>query len=233
MVIDLSFISEENFLFWSIIFSCIFLVISLSLIERKLSKKLEVEKDKVRVFQEKISALKKANEKPEQLFFLLDELAKDFFRETYNLDMSLPYYERINLFSKTGNVYAKKFCEIMEEAMYSGEAMSQSKIQFLLKSFENYVEEEKKSLALKSTKKDLISRVPFLAIFRRFGKKNKDNSYLVYREKGPVLENLEIKTKSKEEKKVHDYIHSVDNLNRIEKKIKERKPIQKYKASLF
>lgn len=96
----------------------IFIVVTWVLIalNRKIHEKIESEKNKFLPFKKKLKKLKPNNESLEAL----NKLAKDFFKERFNMVYSLTYLDLAENFKKKKQEDIVEFCNLMTHLTYSG-----------------------------------------------------------------------------------------------------------------
>lgn len=118
----------------SIIIVVIILVIIISHLvsmNRKLNEKIMREKNR---FLPYINKLKELEEKPaltKKDLELLSNLAKDFFKERFNLSYNKSYNELSKIFEKDSFDQKVEFCDIMANVLYAGEKIDSEGIRHL------------------------------------------------------------------------------------------------------
>jgi len=133
---------------WIIIVSSISLVLLIIIfilysIEKKLKKKLDTHNQKNNFYKNKLEKLKKSKLTPEQFIDRLNNIAKDFFKEAFNLPYSLEYSELTEEFRKKGKKECITFSELMIETAYSGEKIEKHKLNILTGLFEKIIDKNK------------------------------------------------------------------------------------------
>ena len=120
------------------------ILISLIIIERKIKKKIKFhKKNRNRFYKEKIKKSKKKNLNPQESLDAINNLAKDFFKEAFDLPVHLEYIELANEFKKTEKKDCATFCEIASELNYSGEKIEKNKLTNLTKLLEEIITKNK------------------------------------------------------------------------------------------
>jgi type III secretory pathway component EscV len=130
----------------SIIILIIILVIvalAMLLIERQLRKRLEKkQKNRNLFFIKKTESLEKSNKNPVQKLESLNSLARDFFKERFNLKYQLDYSELKQEFEKSKNKLSSEFCEKMTKIDYtkSEKKLKKQQIKNLISDFKKIIQ---------------------------------------------------------------------------------------------
>ena len=95
----------------------------------------------------------KSKSSAEEVMNSLNSLARDFFKEAFNLSYTLEYSELIDEFRKRGKKEAITFSQLITELNYSGEKPTPKKIKTLINLFSKIVEKNKIQ-----TDKEIISQ---------------------------------------------------------------------------
>lgn len=136
-------------------FIILFLIVLLLIfIEKKLTKKLKIQKKSRNLFyKRKIKKLSKLKSNPEEFLDAINNLARDFFKEAFDLSYSLEYSELINEFRTTEKKECITFCTLISEINYSGKKIEEHKLSILIKLLEKIIgknkifsEEERKEM---------------------------------------------------------------------------------------
>lgn len=133
---------------WTVFFVALIIIIVmlifLTLLERKLKKRISIKREEQSIFQKKLNALKSADTEPNKFLVEIDELARDFLSQHYKVDRTAKYSELAKLFKKQGNIGAAQFCERIQESFYSGEQPTKEKLEFLSRNLEFLIVEHNK-----------------------------------------------------------------------------------------
>jgi hypothetical protein len=98
-------------------------IIVLKFVEKRLKKKLmEVRNTRDNFYLREIEKIKELNAK--KGLKKIDTLARDFFREAFNIQQSKEYSELEKVFVKKNNKVAADFCALMTKSLYSGNEIS-------------------------------------------------------------------------------------------------------------
>jgi uncharacterized protein Smg (DUF494 family) len=120
---------------WMIFLFAIFIVgaaiIALTVVEKRLNKKLVQKKQEENSYVNRIRKTLQMEKNPQQSIFVIDEIAREFIAETFQIDPATKYSGLIEEFKKKNNEEAVRFCERMQEALYSGEKLDDKRIEFL------------------------------------------------------------------------------------------------------
>lgn len=106
-------------------------LIILKIIEKRLEKKLT----KARYIRDNyyLGEIEKLKQYPtNQLLNQIDKIARNFFKEAFNIKNSIEYSELEKKFEKRKNEAALEFCKGMTHTLYSGEESSKQNIPVLI-----------------------------------------------------------------------------------------------------
>jgi len=130
---------------WAVIVIAVLILIIfvIILLERKLKRMIELRK-KSRIFYYR-KEIKKLNKliNPQKALDAINELAKNFFKEAFNLPHSLEYSELTEEFRKTGKKECISFCKLLLELNYSGEKIKKEQLKALISLLEKIVEKNR------------------------------------------------------------------------------------------
>ncbi len=143
-LMDLNFFLSPWTIFFVALIVIIVMLIFLTLLERKLKKRITIRKEEQSIFQKKLDSLKSLKNDSHQFLVAIDELARDFFSRYYKADRDLKYSELVKVFRKQGNIGAVQFCERIQESFYSGDTPSKEKLEFLVNNLEFLITEHNK-----------------------------------------------------------------------------------------
>ena len=120
------------------------ITISLILIKKSLRKKLDIqEKNRNFFYIKKLNKLNKLESNPEEFLDAVNNFARDFFKEAFDLSYNFEYSELINEFKKTGKNECITFCTLISEFNYSGEKIEKNKLSVLIKLLEKIIQKNK------------------------------------------------------------------------------------------
>ncbi len=163
----------------------------------------------------------------EQKILMLDNIAKEFFYQKYNIDKKTNYAELAEFFGNKKKPLQKAFCEKMIGVLYAGGELNSNVLNNLVSHFQQIIViHEERMMALSKSRKGIFQRLK-LRVFNKARKKsiemkvnkteeNKQKHKQLYKKKRVRLKRKHI-SKHKEAQKS---IGSIDILDRIEKRIK-------------
>lgn len=119
-------------------------IVGLKLFERRLKKILKIhEESRNLYYRRKISELKSMKGSPEKIFDAINETARNFFKEAFNLSLNLEYLELVEEFKKKKKLLCMSFCKMMSDLNYSGKEIDEEKIKDLLELLEQIINKNK------------------------------------------------------------------------------------------
>jgi hypothetical protein len=119
-------------------------IIILHLLERKLEKKFISRKyDKNAYYQRKLIQLKESNESLDKKIDKLNSIARDFFKEAFDIPYNLEYSEIIGKLKKQQKNNLITFSKLMIELSYTGKKIKQQEFNKTLNLFKKIVHENK------------------------------------------------------------------------------------------
>ena len=95
---------------------------------KEIYNKLASEKKKFAYYKQNAESLKESRETPRKNFQLLNNLARDFFKEYFALDYSFTYLELEEKFRELEKEDYAKFCKAMSDWNYSGKEIKKENI---------------------------------------------------------------------------------------------------------
>lgn len=123
------------------IFSVILITIILAVvifilikINRNLDKKIKEQQEKVEKYEVKLKKIQTLKPTEENLDSL-NQIAREFFKEKFNLKQSSTYLELAKQFEKDKKKENQEFCEKMSELIYSGRKIKQGEIKKVIDLF--------------------------------------------------------------------------------------------------
>ncbi len=135
-------------------------IIFLTLTEKILKRKVVIKQQKEdNSPARRIKLLISTKEDPQNKLRKINLIAKEIFRDSYNLDTKTSYYELADKFQKQGKKNHSKFCQEMFKILYSGEELQLKKTEDLVKLLEKInseVQEDKNFKKLEKSMRDSI-----------------------------------------------------------------------------
>jgi hypothetical protein len=111
-------------------------------INKQLKQRIEQEKNRFILYKESLSELKSKQMLNKKDIETLNKLARDFFKERFNISYTLSYLEISEIFKKTALDDRVHFCDRMTEILYAGEKVDSDEVKtlinILLDIIENY-----------------------------------------------------------------------------------------------
>ena len=146
---------------WTIFIGALIVVVTaiivLTLVERGLSRRINEKKvEEETYFQRRAGSLKSMNGDTKLLLNSIDGLAREFFADRFGVNRNAEYSELFLEFQKMGRKDIVDFCENIQEALYSGEIVSEKKLQPLIGELEFLIRDEAKERAEKDAQKSKI-----------------------------------------------------------------------------
>jgi len=170
--------------------------IILTIIELKLKKKVDSYKNKTEnIYVSELRKIASSNKENEKKLDMINDLAKKFFSEFFNTSPFLTYSEMVEEFKKRKEQKPREFCELMLFVYYSGEKITNEKINEIIRKLKEIIE---KNLNYEINNLDFYKRMtPELENFSIYKKQSEvvlknimlDNSSLVKEEN---IDNIKI-----------------------------------------
>ena len=112
-------------------------------INKKLKQRIEQEKNRFILYKDSLAELKGRQILNKKDLETLNKLARDFFKERFNISYTLSYLEISEIFKKTSSLDDRvHFCDRMAEILYAGEKVDSDEVKtlinILLDIIENY-----------------------------------------------------------------------------------------------
>lgn len=101
-------------------------------INKKLNEKIKQEKNRFILYKEKLSELNSKQILSKKELDIINRLARDFFKERFNLNFNIPYTELEEIFKKQGYDERAEFCSIMAGIFYAGQKSDSESVKRLL-----------------------------------------------------------------------------------------------------
>lgn len=139
---------------WVVFLAAILLVgiaiVVLTIIERRLNRRLVLRKqEEESSIDKKLRYLPRIEEDPKKFLKYLDEIAREFFEEHFQIGSREKYSDLIGLFEERKEPHIAKFCSNMQEVLYSGERLDKEKLEFLSRNLKFLVGRERKIRPMK------------------------------------------------------------------------------------
>jgi len=109
------------------------IIVILKIIEKSYRIRLELRKrDRNIFYRRELKKLREIKDHPEKVLDSANIIARGFFKEAFELPYNLEYLELVEEFRKSGKGDCVDFCNLISELSYSGDEISQEKIDRLL-----------------------------------------------------------------------------------------------------
>lgn len=115
-----------------VIIILIIIIIYLNYINKKLSHRIKQEKNKFIIYKNRLLELESKPVLTKKDLEILSKLARDFFKERFNLNYNLSYVELSEIFKKEGLDSRVEFCDKMLQILYAGEKVETKEIKSLI-----------------------------------------------------------------------------------------------------
>jgi hypothetical protein len=109
-------------------------------VNKKLNQRIEQEKNRFILYKKKLTELETKPTLTKSDLETLSKLARDFFKERFNLSYTLSYLEISEVFRKEGLDERVHFCDKMAEILYAGEKVSEDEIKELIHILQDIIE---------------------------------------------------------------------------------------------
>ena len=192
MVISNPSLNTSSFLTpWTIFLISLIIVIGaiiiLTVIERKLNKRILRKKEEEENFlQKSINVLKQTPLRPDKFLFSIDNISREFFEERYKINKNSKYSDLIVFFKKNKDIVTMRFCERMQEFLYGGEELNPQKLSLLLNNLEFLINSEKRR-EKEHIEKERLGKTSFSNVFI----KNNQKEVVNKKESRKDIEDLE------------------------------------------
>ncbi len=108
------------------------IIVYLIHINKKLNKKIQQEKNRFILYKNRLRELEAKQILNKKDLEILSKLAKDFFKERFNLSYNLSYVELTEIFKKEDLDQRVEFCYKMSQIFYAGEKVETREIKELI-----------------------------------------------------------------------------------------------------
>lgn len=144
MALNITFFFVPLPLFLGALILIVGTIIALTLIERRLHRQVVRRREAEETyFGGRLESTRQYSQDPVKFVTALDDVAREFFEENYGLK-GMRYTEMIEVFRKAGNGNLVKFCETMQEALYSGEGLKGETLKFLYERMRFLIDERER-----------------------------------------------------------------------------------------
>lgn len=141
MAINVSLLLSPWALFFGILILVVLAIIGLTIVERKLNRKVLKKKEETTFYQKKLAMIKSEENSPKEFLISLDALARDFFAQRFGIDRNAKYSNLIEEFKQQENTSAMRFCQRIQETFYAGEHLEPSELDLLARNLEHMIGE--------------------------------------------------------------------------------------------
>ena len=115
-----------------VIIILITIILYLVSVNKKLNERIEQEKNRFILYKKKLRELDTKTVLTKKDLEILNKLARDFFKERFNLGYNFSYLELSEIFRKEGLDERVRFCDRMAGILYAGEKADPNEIKELI-----------------------------------------------------------------------------------------------------
>lgn len=219
MLTYLSIFSEPSIILLAII--CIVILATIGLLkrfEKRIEQELYEKIQQENKFQREINLIINSSSPLDAKLSSLDTLAREFLHEKLHLDQGFDYTQAAEDSRQKGKLMIFDFCQKMAEAMYSGETFTPGKELELAKKLKNIIEGEQRLTARTEMRKIPLGKRIVLSITKVFSDKAHPEVFT-----NSALPSIVPQKEAPKDNLPQDKIHSLDNLERIKKKMQNSK----------
>lgn len=112
-------------------------------LNKKLNKRIEQEKNRFILYKKGLRELESKSALNKKDLEVLSKLARDFFKERFNLSYNLSYIEIAEIFKKEDLDERVEFCDRMAGILYAREKVDSNEIKELVNILQDIVEDYK------------------------------------------------------------------------------------------
>lgn len=120
----------------------VIIIVYLNYVNKKLNQRIKQEKNRFILYKNRLWEFEAKQTLAKKDLEILSKLARDFFKERFNLSYNLSYVELSEIFRKEGLDERVEFCDKMLQILYAGEKVDTKEIKnligLLLDIIENY-----------------------------------------------------------------------------------------------
>lgn len=140
MALNISIVSVPWTVFIIVLFLVLAAIVALTVIEVRMSRRAKSKKQAQETYyQRKLSATMALRGDSNSFLISLDKVAREFFSEAIGLNRMGRYSELVGGLKKKQMVNEARFCERMQEVLYSGEKIDQSVLHSLFSQMQWFV----------------------------------------------------------------------------------------------
>jgi hypothetical protein len=126
-----------------VIIILVIIISHLSSINKKLDQKIKQEKNRFILYKNRLWELDAKQILTKKDMEILSKLARDFFKERFNLSYNLSYVELSDIFRKEGLDKRVEFCDKMSQILYAGEKLDTKELKELINLLLDIIEDYK------------------------------------------------------------------------------------------
>jgi hypothetical protein len=129
------------------------IIIALIVFEQRLKRVLRMHKESRNLFyRNKVRELRMEPGSPQEKLEKINETAREYFKEAFNMPLNTGYLELVEEFRKRNNELCERFCRMISGLNYSGEIVDEYVVDELLTMLKRIVEENE----IHSKEEDLV-----------------------------------------------------------------------------
>lgn len=121
----------------------VIIIIYLNFINKRLDQKIKQEKNRFILYKNRLRELDAKPELTKKDLEILSKLARDFFKERFNLGYNLSYVELSEIFKKEDLDERVEFCDKMSQILYAGEKIDTKELKELVNLLLDIIEDYK------------------------------------------------------------------------------------------
>lgn len=124
----------------------ILIIIGLTIVQKKVKKKLQSHEAQIKKFQDfqtELQKLQNSKESPEKVLINFDKYVKNSLRERFQLSDKIDYSTLSDIFERLNKPNLVKFTDDMLITIYSGESITKEKINQLVSQYAEIVKQER------------------------------------------------------------------------------------------
>lgn len=137
-------ITNPLLIFWSALVLVVATIIVLVYFEKKLKQKIDVQKKEESYYTDRIINTRKLINEPKSFVFAMNDLTREFLNKEFGLGATIRFSEVIEFFKKQNRPDIARFCETLQESLYSGTALDPSVAEYLMREIVFMIKKQKK-----------------------------------------------------------------------------------------
>ena len=126
-----------------VIIILIIIIVYLNHVNRKLNQRIKQEKNRFILYKNRLWELEAKQALTKKDLEMISKLARDFFKERFNLNYNLSYVELSQIFKKEGLDERLEFCDKMLQILYAGEKVDTKEIKKMITLLLSIIEDYK------------------------------------------------------------------------------------------